>query len=181
MSRVESLRVAALALCCAVTAKVAVAESQADIASRENDEGKELMYGGKYADASAKFRDAVARVPEPKYFFNLCTSLFQEGKFGEALTACNSAGKANQDDKLKDKIDKLALRIHDEAKAQGLDLQPVGGGGGDPNVPPSDPNAGNAGNPNPPADPYNTPPNNPPPNDPNTGQVQPPQAAVGQP
>jgi hypothetical protein len=179
------VRVAALALCCAATAKLAVAESQADIASRENDEGKELMYGGKYADASVKFRTAVARVPEPKYFFNLCTSLFQEGKFGEALTACNSAGKANQDDKLKDKIDKLTQRIHDEAKAQGLDLQPIGGGGGDPNVPPPDPNAGNAanGNPNPPSDPYAGQPNNPPPQgDPNAGQPNnPPPTGVVQP
>ena len=47
----------------------------------------------KYDEATAKFRDAVARVPEAKYFFNLCTSLFQEGKFGEALTACNSAAQ----------------------------------------------------------------------------------------
>jgi hypothetical protein len=187
MSRIRY--VGALVLCCAATAKLAVAESQADIAARENDEGKELMYGGKYADASAKFRDAVARVPEPKYFFNLCTSLFQEGKFGEALTACNSAGKANQDDKLKDKIDKLEQRIKDTATAQGLDLHPVGGGGGDPNVPATDPNAATAGA-TPPADPYATPPSSPPTTDPNAatagtaatgGQVQPPSTVVAQP
>src|SRR5256885_7140036 len=94
---------------------VAYAESQADIAARENEEGKELMYANKYTDSSAKFRDAVARVPEPKYFLNLCASLYQEGKFGEALTACNSAEKNNTDDALKGKIDKLASRIKDDA------------------------------------------------------------------
>src|SRR5579863_3908045 len=111
-----------------------LAESQADIASKENDEGKDLMFAGKYADASAKFQDAVARVPEAKYFFNLCTSRYQEGKFGEALTACSSAEKNGADDKLKDKTAKLEQRIHDEAKAQGIDLQPTGGGGGETNV-----------------------------------------------
>ena len=75
------------------------AQTQAQIAERENEEGKELMFANKMAEASAKFQDAVARVPEPKYFFNLCTSRFAEGKFGEALTACNAADK-NADDKL---------------------------------------------------------------------------------
>ena len=40
---------------------VAFAETQADIANRENEEGKQLMFAQKYADASAKFRDAAAR------------------------------------------------------------------------------------------------------------------------
>ena len=74
---------------------------------RENEEGKQLMFaeqvrGGERRSSS----DAVARVPEAKYFFNLCTSLLQEGKFGEALTACNAADK-NADDKLKAKVAKL--------------------------------------------------------------------------
>lgn len=137
-------------------ASLAAAESQADIANRENEEGKELMFAGKYTDASAKFRDAVARVPEPKYFYNLCLAMYQEGKFGEALTACNSADKANTEPGLKDTVVKLQTKIRDEAKAQGLDLQPVGGGGipdqpppngGDPNNPP--PNGGDPNNPPP--------------------------------
>jgi hypothetical protein len=94
--------------------------------------------------------------------------MFQEGKFGEALTACQSAGKAltaTPDDKLKEKVDKLALRIHDEAKAQGLDLQPIGGGGGDPNLPPPSTDPGNGGAqppPTNPSDPYAGPPPTPP-------------------
>lgn len=119
-------------------AGVAHAQSQAEIAERLNEEGKQLMFAEKYAEASAKFQDAHSRVPEPKYFFNHCTSLFQEGKFGEALTACNAADK-HADARLKEKIAKLVQRIHDEAKAQGIELQPVGGGGGPGDVPPADP------------------------------------------
>jgi hypothetical protein len=128
---------------------VALAESQAEIANRLNEEGKQLMFAEKYAEASAKFQDAHGRVPEPKYFFNHCTSLYQEGKFGEALTACNAADK-NADDKLKAKIAKLVDKIHETAKEQGIALQPVGGGGGPGDTPPVDPN-----NPNVTPDPNN--------------------------
>ncbi len=130
-------------LAVSLASHVVLAESQAEIAARENDEGKELMFATKYPDASAKFRDAVARVPEAGYFFNLCTSLYQEGKFGEALTACNSAVQNNADEKLKDKTAKLVQKIKDTAAAQHVDLQPAGGGGGDPNVGTPDPNTGN--------------------------------------
>src|SRR5215213_2104061 len=102
MTRLTSIA----ALAALVSAAPAFAQSQADVAAKLNEEGKELMYAGKYPEASAKFREAVARVPEPKYFFNLCTSRFQEGKFGEALTACNAADKSG-DDKLKSKVAKM--------------------------------------------------------------------------
>jgi len=138
-------------------------ESQADIASKLNDEGKEQMYSNNYAGATASFRQAVAHVPEPKYFFNLCTSLYQEGKFDEALTACNAVANNNPAAELTDKTNKLVGRIKDEAKAQGIELHPAGGGGlPDPNAPPPDPNA-------PPPDP-NAPP------DPNVGRPLPPPA-----
>ncbi|HEY5947707.1 MAG TPA: hypothetical protein VIV40_19535 [Kofleriaceae bacterium] len=145
---------------------VAYAESQAEIAARLNEEGKQLMFAEKYAEASAKFQDAHSRVPEPKYFYNHCMSLTHEGKFGEALTACNAAEK-NADPALKEKIAKLDEKLHQEAKKQGIDLQPVGGGGGPGDTPPVDPN-----NPNPPP----TDPNNP-------GGTAPPQQnmAVGRP
>jgi hypothetical protein len=143
-----------LALALTFASSYASAQSQAEIANKENEEGKELMFSGKYAEASAKFQDAVARVPEAKYFFNLCTSRYQEGKFGEALTACNAVSKNGADDKLKGKTDKLVEKIKDEAKAQGIALQPEGGGaapgdtpppgGGDPNMnnPPPPPGGG---------------------------------------
>ena len=120
---------------------LALAESQAEIASRENDEGKQLMYASQYAEASAKFRDAVEHAKEPKYFLNLCASLYQEGKFGEALTACASAEKNGPDPDLLAKIQKLAQRIKDDATKQGLDLHPVGGGGEGEAPPPPGPDA----------------------------------------
>lgn len=128
----------------------AFAQGQADLAAKLNEEGKELLFASKYPEASAKFRDAVARVPEPKYFINLCTSLFQEGKFDEALTSCNAVEKNNPTAKQRETADKLVGAIKDEAAKQNIELHPTGGGGGNPNLPP-DPNA-------PPPDPNNPPP-----------------------
>jgi len=125
MTRLTSIAtvVAALALATPAFAQ------QADLAAKLNDEGKELMFAGKFAEASAKFRDAVARVPEPKYFFNLCTSLFQEGKFDEAMTACSAIDKNNPTPDQKAKTEKLIGKIKDEAAAQKIELHPTGGGG----------------------------------------------------
>jgi hypothetical protein len=155
---------------------IALAETQAEIANRENEEGKQLMFAGKYTDASAKFRDAAARTNEGKYYFNLCTSLYQEGKFGEAMTACNTANQNAPDDALKQKVAKLEDKIKDTAKQQGVDVTATGGGGGETNVPPNgDPN-------NPPpnsGDPNNPPPNGGTPPPPNGGTGAPPGMAVG--
>ncbi|MEO8705878.1 MAG: hypothetical protein ABI867_37955 [Kofleriaceae bacterium] len=128
MSRLTSA--AALLAALVLHHSAASAQSQAEIASRLNDEGKEAMYGNNYAEATAKFRQAIARVPEPKYFFNLCTSLFQEGKFGEAVAACEAVDKNNPTPDLTSKTAKLEGRIKEEAKAQGLDANALGGGGG---------------------------------------------------
>lgn len=121
-----------------VTGGSALAQSQADIANKLNEEGKAFMYADKYPEASAKFRDAVARVPEAKYFYNLCASLYKEGKFGEALTACNQAGNSDTaSPQLKEQSTKLAAGVRDEAKRQGIEVEPTGGGqspGDDPNL-----------------------------------------------
>jgi hypothetical protein len=151
-----------LAVAGSLYAVTAVAQTQAEIADRENEEGKELMFANKMAEASAKFQSAVARVPEPKYFFNLCTSRFAEGKFGEALTACNAADK-NADQRLKEKTAKLVAKIREEAKAQGLDPEATGGGGGPGETPPV------------------TDPNNPPVTDPNDSNSTPPPNTTGTP
>ncbi len=121
-------------LLAAALAGTAVAESQAEIASKLNEEGKDLMFAGKFHEASEKFQQAVARVPEAKYFFNLCTSLYQEGKFPEAWTACQSVDKNSPDDKLKQKTAKLEQKIQSDADAQHIALAPTGGGGGETNV-----------------------------------------------
>jgi len=132
--------IAALAASLAVAAPAA-AESQQEIAARLNDEGKALMYQGKPAEAAAKFADAAARIPDAKYFFNLCTARYQEGKFGAALTACNAAETHSPDPALLDKVQKVSQRIKDDAQAQGIEIQAVGGGSG-PNEPGPDPGLG---------------------------------------
>ena len=83
------------------------AESQAEIASRLNEEGKQLMYKDQPADAAKKFQEAVARVPEAKYFVNLCTARLQEGKLDEALTACDAVELNNPTPDQKSKAAKL--------------------------------------------------------------------------
>lgn len=125
MRRLTSGVIAALT----AISSLAAAETQAELAAKLNEDGKELMYANKYAEASGKFREAVARVPEAKYFFNLCTSLFQEGKFSEALTACAAVEKNNPTAELTGKATKLTGRINDEAKSQGLTVTAGGGGG----------------------------------------------------
>jgi hypothetical protein len=142
-----------LALASSLLAATALAETQAEIAARENEEGKQLMFENKYSEASAKFMSAHSRVPEPKYFFNHCTSLFWEGKFGESLTACNAADK-NADEKLKVKIAAFEDKIRAEAKKQNVAIEPVGGGASPGEMPPTgnpdpnNPNGNPTGNPN---------------------------------
>lgn len=117
------------------------AQSQAELAAQANEEGKQLMYADKYAEAAKKFQEAVARVPEAKYFVNLCTARLQEGKLDEALTACNAVDLNNPTPDQKDRAAKLIERINQEANKQHLALHPGGGGGGNPNVgQPSNPN-----------------------------------------
>jgi tetratricopeptide (TPR) repeat protein len=147
----------AFALAGTLAAQVALAETQAEIAEKENDDGRALMFQGNYKGATEKFRDAADRAPEAKYFFNLCSSVYAQGIFGEAITACNNADKLNPDDTLKGKLSKLEDKIKSDAAAQHIDLQPTGGGGGptnvDPNAgtgtPPPDGNGGNNGTPPP--------------------------------
>lgn len=111
------------------------AQSQAEIAAKLNEEGKELMYADKYAEAAKKFQEAVARVPEAKYFVNLCTARLEEGKLDEALTACNAVELNNPTPDQKARAEKLIEKINEEARKQGLELHPGGGGGGNTNVP----------------------------------------------
>ncbi|HEY1550212.1 MAG TPA: hypothetical protein VGG28_20430 [Kofleriaceae bacterium] len=162
----------AFAVAGVLVAQVAYAETQAELAEKENEDGKALMFQGNYKGATEKFRDAADRAPEAKYFFNLCYSVYQQGVFGEALTACNNADKLSPDDALKGKLSKLEDQIKTDAAAQHVDLAPTGGGGGPTNLdnpvnPP--PNTGDTGNNPPPPNTGETGNNPPPPNTGNTG------------
>lgn len=121
----------------------AYAQSQAELANQANEEGKQLMYEDKAAEAAQKFQEAVARVPEPKYFINLCTAQLQIGKLDAALTACQAVDLNNPAPDQKDRAAKLIERIHQEADKQHLTLHPTGGGGGNPNVGQPNPNPTN--------------------------------------
>jgi hypothetical protein len=122
--------VVGLALAGSLYVTYAHAETQAEIAAKENEEGKDLMFAGNYKSASDKFRSAADRAPEAKYYFNLCTSLYQQGVFGAALTACNAGDNLSPDPKLKEKILKTSEKIKQDAASQHVDLAPTGSGGG---------------------------------------------------
>ena len=161
-----------LALASSLYVRIAHAETQAEIAAKENEEGKDLMFAGDYKGASEKFRSAADRAPEAKYYFNLCTSLYQQGVFGAAVTACNAGDNLSPDPKLKEKISKTVEKIKSDAAAQHVDLAPTGGGGG-----PDTANTGNTGTNTMGSD---TPPPNTTGPQPGPGYVQP-QYAVGRP
>jgi len=101
----------------------AFADSQAQLAAKLNEEGKQLMFDGKYPAAEKKFVDAVARVPEAKYLFNLCTADYMQGKFGEALTACSEVAKHKPDEALKTKTGKLIEKIKADAASQHINVK----------------------------------------------------------
>jgi hypothetical protein len=91
---------------------------------RANNDGVDAFAAGRFGDASAKFREAVARMPEPIYFFHLCLSLYREGKLGEAMTACDAVHHQSPTPTadLAARADTELARIHDEAHRQGIQL-----------------------------------------------------------
>lgn len=96
---------------------------QEGIAWKSNADGIALVRAAKFADASAKFRDAVARVPHAAYFFNLSVALYREGKYGEALTACNAIANNDPTAALTAKADAQRNRILWDAKQQQIDVR----------------------------------------------------------
>ncbi len=81
-----------LALSAAVSlfAAPALAQSPAKQADTLNEQGKALSRAKKYDEASDKFRKAIVLSPEGRFYLNLCMSLYQAGKIGEANTACRA-------------------------------------------------------------------------------------------
>jgi hypothetical protein len=108
------------------SATVALAQSTDETAAAAaNEKGKERLFANDFAGASAQFRTAAAASTLPKYSFNLCTSLFQQGLFSEAMAACKEARARNPDAKLSDKITAQEQKIKAEATAQGYSLDPA--------------------------------------------------------
>jgi hypothetical protein len=69
------------------------------------------MYSGQYGAAAEKFRAAVVLAPLPKYYFNLGTAHYQEGKCGEARKALEHVLNSGADDTLKAKAQKMLERV----------------------------------------------------------------------
>jgi hypothetical protein len=95
--------------------------TEPEVAAALNDQGKAAMYAGDIPSAQRLFRAAVARDPQSRYLFNLCIADFQTGAFGDALTSCRAARTTAAPEQL-DKIDKLVVRIRDEAARQNVAL-----------------------------------------------------------
>lgn len=94
--------------------------TQPQIAWQTNRDGVALVKQKKYPEATMKFRDAVARLPEAAYFYNLCHALFLEGKFAEALVACNAVGQNEPKPALQYKAERMSRRIKAAANSEGI-------------------------------------------------------------
>ena len=109
-----ALAAATLTAALAGAPQSAAAQSQAQIAAQKDAQGVRLMGERKFAEASTRFKEAYARVPETRYVLHLCQSTLEEGKLGEATTACDAAEreeKQQPDPKLAAEIKKTRARI----------------------------------------------------------------------
>ncbi len=79
-----------LGVALSLLAAPALAQSPAKQADTLNEQGKALSRAKKYDQASDKFRQAIVLSPEGRFYLNLCMSLYQAGKIGEANTACRA-------------------------------------------------------------------------------------------
>jgi len=146
-------------LLAAVTAGSAAAQPTPSNASRAdamNEEGKAAMQAGNFELASDRFHQATVLSAEGRFYFNLCVSLYQQGKLSDSLAACKAVEPAGADDALRTKTAKMTAKVKEEIRKLGFD----------PDAPVVDPNQPdpNNPNPNPNPDPNNP---NPDPNNPN--------------
>lgn len=105
----------------ATSAAAALTGAPSDRAAALNDQGKTFMFAGKFAESTHAFREAVSLVPEPKYFFNLGTSLFQEGRFDEALAALNGIRANSPTPEQLSNTRRLRAKVLDECTAQKME------------------------------------------------------------
>ena len=97
--------------------------SQAQIAWESSQAGIEHVKQGNFEEATAKFRDAAARMPEPAYFFNMCLALYQQGHYSEALVACDAVQNNSPTPELAAKTKNMRARIATAAKSQDIKLE----------------------------------------------------------
>ena len=91
--------------------------SARDRADALNTEGKTLYRDGNLEDAVRKFRQAVVLSPEGRFYFNLCFVLDKQGKYRDALLACEAVNSDNAEDRLVDKARNFAEDVRDRLEA----------------------------------------------------------------
>lgn len=108
------LAAAFFALPLLVPAMAAAQQTPAERAAQLNDEGKRLWLEENDLPAAVeKFSQATMLSPEGRYYFNLCYSLHQLGRYREALTACEAVEPNGGDGKL---LEKTKVVIEDLRK-----------------------------------------------------------------
>jgi serine/threonine protein kinase len=98
--------------------------TQAELAERGNEQGKVLLRHDHPQEATRKFQEAIARDPQPTYFFNLCTAQFLAGQFDEALGSCSQVEPTGGTEELQARTAALVDRIMAEARNQHITVRP---------------------------------------------------------
>ena len=90
-----------------------VDESHRDEAEKLNDDGKQKVFVADLAGALAAFQQADALLPDPKYKYNLCSTLGLLEKWDEATAMCQKAIAKQPPAALRAKLDqKIELLQH---------------------------------------------------------------------
>lgn len=91
----------------------AVDESHRDEAEKLNEDGKQKVFVADLNGALAAFQQADTLLPDPKYEYNLCSTLGLLERWSEATATCQKALAKNPPAPLKAKLDqKLDLLAH---------------------------------------------------------------------
>lgn len=89
------------------------------VAAALNEDGKKLLYAGKWTESQASFRKAFEIDPQPKYLLNLAIDLLREGKLDEAVGHLDRLRQLDLAPILRRKVDELSKEALAECKAQG--------------------------------------------------------------
>jgi hypothetical protein len=81
-----------------------------------NNEGKTLFRAADVQGAAAKFHEAIAAYPDPRYYFNLCFAYESLKRYDDAITTCKQVLELNPDERLVEKTNER-IQIIGQKKA----------------------------------------------------------------
>lgn len=117
-----SLRLSLATALLVLLASTAIAQpTNAQRADELNSQGKAAMKAKNFAEASDRFNQAILLSREGRFYYNLCVSLFFEGKLVDSLASCKAVETAGADNDLKDKTGAMIGKVKDEMRKQGYD------------------------------------------------------------